>query len=66
VGDGTGDDVARAMRRAGLAASCSMVSLTGNRYLPDSKLYHATIEKPISPETLRSTLIDLLDERARG
>lgn len=63
LGDGTGDEVARAMRSAGLCAKCSMVSLTGNRYLPDRTLYDATIEKPISPETLRATLIDLMDAR---
>ncbi len=63
LGDGTGDDVARALRDAGLARHCAVVSLTGNRYLPDKALYDATIEKPISPETLRSTLIDLLDQK---
>ena len=64
--DGTGDQVARSLRAMGRAKALSLISLTGNRFLPDLSLYHASIAKPATPEGLRETLVDLLAGEANS
>lgn len=58
--DGTGDDVVRYFQQRDAQSFAVLVSLTGNRFLPDKTLYDSTLEKPITPESLREKLIDLL------
>lgn len=64
--DGTGDELARSARAAGDLGGIRLIALTGNLYLADRSLYQAVLEKPLSPQSLREAMVDVLvgpDER---
>lgn len=64
--DGTGDDLARCARAAGDLGGIRLIALTGNLYLANRSLYQAVLEKPLSPQSLREAMVDVLvgpDER---
>ena len=63
--DGVGDDVARRFHEFSGRVLIYM-SLTGNRYLPDKSLYDASMEKPITTEALRKTMVDLMRRKCWG